>query len=168
MKEKPIDTPDGNPVAWVYTLHEGCGPTFTANADDPFVKAGRATPLFARSEMSARVEGGVPVLGNERVDAVQPNDKRRSSWRDQVEGAVWDADHSGHYILARDMAAILDRMDSSATHAQLPHLLAVLRRARRYIENRGSFVPQIEMLRQIDQQLEVFTGAETDSEAKNG
>jgi hypothetical protein len=34
------------PTAWVYYLNEGCGPTFTANADDPFVKAGRAKPLY--------------------------------------------------------------------------------------------------------------------------
>jgi len=37
-----------------------------------------------------------------------------TKWRDQVEGATWDADHSSHYILARDMAAILDRIESQS------------------------------------------------------
>jgi hypothetical protein len=44
----------GTPVAWVYYLGEDTGPTFTANADDPFVKAGRAKPLYyATSDGSA-------------------------------------------------------------------------------------------------------------------
>lgn len=41
----------------------------------------------------------------------------RTAWRDQVEGAVWDADHSPHYVLARDMATILDRQSSAPSSA---------------------------------------------------
>lgn len=48
--------------------------------------------------------------------------KSSTSWRDQVEGATWDENHSGHYILARDMAAILDRQAlPSATREKIDH-----------------------------------------------
>lgn len=47
------------------------------------------------------------VIANTPRSEIAP--KSPTSWRDQVEGAMWDENHSGHYILARDMAAILDR-----------------------------------------------------------
>lgn len=46
--------------------------------------------------------------------------KSSTSWRDQVEGAMWDENHSGHYILARDMAAILDRQALPSARVEKP------------------------------------------------
>jgi hypothetical protein len=78
------------PAAWVYTLSDGCGPTFTANADDPFVMAGRGTPLYLHPS------------------AIDPTSLQRYIYNGRH---GLDPFPRGHWVSYADVEALLTRTD---------------------------------------------------------
>lgn len=94
-------------------------------AAQPQVQEGWPTPQMSKRGLevmrqSPISEGGVNSVFLAML-AVAPKSaaqRQQTRWRDQVEGAVWGTDHSAHRQLARDMAAILDRLPQSESAAQ--------------------------------------------------